>query len=149
MVVIEEAHSDDIPALCGLLKVLFEQEAEFCYDEAKQTKGLEMIVSNPSIGRILVLKKEGEAIGMVSVLLSVSTALGEKVAWLEDMIVAPSYRQFGYGKMLLEAAVALAKSLTCKRITLLTDGDNTLAQRFYQSVGFQDSPMKPMRLFIL
>lgn len=149
MLVIEEARKADIPALCGLLKILFEQEAEFCYDEVKQTKGLEMIVSEPSIGRILVLKKEGHVIGMVSLLLSVSTALGEKVAWLEDMVIAPSYRKFGYGKILLEAAIALARSLTCKRITLLTDSDNIAAQRFYQNVGFKDSPMKPMRLSIL
>ena len=32
------------------------------------------------------------------------------------------------------------------RLTLLTDASNERAQAFYRSLGFSDSPMKPMRL---
>ncbi|MFA7351482.1 MAG: GNAT family N-acetyltransferase [Methylotenera sp.] len=36
----------------------------------------------------------------------------------------------------------------CKRITLLTDGGNEFAQRFYQKHGFTGSVMVPFRLFL-
>lgn len=39
-----------------------------------------------------MLKENDAIIGMVSILWSISTALGGKVAFLEDMIVSPSYR---------------------------------------------------------
>ncbi len=38
MVVIEEALLKDIDALCKLLKILFSQEVEFCFNDEKQKK---------------------------------------------------------------------------------------------------------------
>lgn len=149
MVTLEEASLEDIDALSKLLKILFSQEVEFCADEEKQKRGLEMILSHPDVGRIYMLKKEVHIIGMVSLLFSVSTALGEKVAWLEDMVIAPEHRHKGYGKMLLEYAISKATLFTCKRITLLRDADNDEAKAFYESVGFKHSTMMPMRLSIL
>ncbi len=149
MMVIDEASLEDSEALSTLLGLLFSQEAEFCVDALKQKRGLEMILSHPEIGRIFVLRDEGNIVGMVSLLFSVSTALGEKVAWLEDMIIAPAYRHKGYGKMLLDHTISQAKHFTCKRITLLRDHDNDDAKVLYERLGFSDSTMVAMRLAIL
>lgn len=147
MVGIEEAVLQDSERLCELLRILFEQESEFSPDTKKQRKGLEMILSNPSIGSIFVLKKEGYIIGMVSLLFTVSTALGEKVAWLEDMVIDPLFQGQGYGKMLLREVLQRAKLLTCKRISLKTDASNGRAQKMYKELGFEDSTMKVMFCF--
>jgi len=146
---VELATMQDIPRLCELLKILFGQEREFCYDETTQAKGLAMILSDTSIGRIYVMKEEGYIVGMVSFLWTVSTALGAKVAWLEDMVIDVPYQKKGYGKMLLHEALDAMKVLTCKRVRLLTDTDNVHAQKLYQSLGFEHSSMQPMRLLIL
>ena len=82
---------------------------------------------------------------MVSLLFTQSTALGAKVAILEDMIVAPEFRGCGVGSQLLNAAVDLAENLGCKRITLLTDKLNFDAQQFYEKHGFNRSNMTPFR----
>jgi len=148
MVVVETATLKDIPRLCELLKILFGQEREFHYDEAIQTRGLNMILSEPSLGQIFVLRKEGYIIGMVSFLWSVSTALGEKVAWLEDMVIDTAFQNRGYGTVLLKGALASVKKLTCKRVTLLTDATNVHAQKLYERLGFEYSSMKAMRCFI-
>lgn len=147
MLGIEEAGMKDCARLCELLRILFEQEHEFSPDTKKQSKGLEMILSNPSVGRILVLKKEGYIIGMVSLLFTVSTALGEKVAWLEDMVIDPLFQGQGYGKMLLREVLQRAKLLTCKRVSLKTDAHNERAQKMYKALGFEDSTMKVMFCF--
>lgn len=149
MVVVETATLEDIPRLCELLKILFGKEREFHYDEATQTRGLTLILKEPSIGQIFVLKKEGYIIGMVSFLWSVSTALGEKVAWLEDMVIDTSFQNMGFGTVLLKEALTSVKSLTCKRVTLLTDSTNHHAQKLYERLGFEHSTMKAMRHFIL
>jgi len=140
------ANAADIPALCQLLGELFSQEAEFQPDYAAQHRGLASIIADPNIGHILVARHECQIVGMVNLLYAVSTALGERVAWLEDMVVSSEVRGLGLGSRLLEHAVAFALQNGCRRLSLLTDADNLQAQRFYQRQGFSASQMLPMRL---
>lgn len=145
---IREAMQSDVLALCELLKILFSGEREFVSNFDVQKCALEMILNQPESGKIFVYENDGEIIGMVSLLFTISTALGGKVALLEDMVIAPQFQGIGVGKKLLAHAIAEAKKLTCKRITLLSDTDNLKAHRFYEKFGFNYSPMVPMRLLL-
>lgn len=145
---ISPATKFDIPALCGLLDILFSQEAEFSPNHESQSRGLALIIGSPDVGHILVARKGNEVVGMAGLLYTVSTALGGKVALLEDMVVSPAARGAGIGTQLLQKAVELARRNGCRRITLLTDNVNVSAQRFYQTHGFSLSPMIPMRLLL-
>jgi GNAT superfamily N-acetyltransferase len=140
------AKPTDIPEMVQLLDELFSQDIEFVPNHEKQQRGLEMIVNNPEAGEILLLKNGGGVIGMVSLLYSISTALGGKVAILEDMIIIKDFRSKGFGSKLLGAAIDFARERGCMRITLLTDFDNETAQAFYRKFGFRKSAMIPMRL---
>ncbi len=113
------ASSKDIPELCELLDSLFTQEAEFIPDREVQASGLAAVINDPKVGDILVARKDGEIIGMVNLLYTVSTALGERVALLEDMVVSPNERQQGVGSDIIRQAVDFVKEKDCKRITLL------------------------------
>ena len=141
----EVASLADIPALCRLLDLLFEQEVEFKPDLAAQTLGLELIIKSPDTGTIIVARENSELIGMVNILYTVSTALGARVGMLEDMVVSTSARGSGVGSRLIEFALAYATKQGCKRMTLLTDHDNEPAHRFYQKHGFSRSSMVAFR----
>jgi len=143
---IDKASSADIPALSELLSVLFAQEEEFTPDLEAQAQGLAHIIDKPEVGAVLVAREGGQILGMVSLLFTVSTALGGRVAWLEDMVVSAQARGAGLGSELLAQAISLARAQGCKRITLLTDRANEAAQRFYRQQGFAASSMVPMRL---
>jgi GNAT superfamily N-acetyltransferase len=143
---ITPANASDIPALCELLALLFSQEADFKPDYEAQSRGLAGIISSPEVGLIVVARQDSQVVGMVNLLYTVSTALGDRVALLEDMVVSPNARGAGVGSRLLEQAIRLARLNGCKRITLLTDSDNESAQRFYQRHGFGMSSMTPLRL---
>jgi GNAT superfamily N-acetyltransferase len=145
---ITEATKADIPGLCDLLGRLFAQEAEFLPDGSLQTAGLQQIIDFPDRGRILTVRQGASLVGMVNLLFTISTALGGPVALLEDMVVHPGYRGKGVGTELLHAAIDLAKSLGCRRITLLTDRTNESGQRFYKRHGFSLSEMVLMRLIL-
>ena len=140
------ANPTDIPELCRLLYFLFSQEPDFTPDLAAQSQGLSMIIDRPGVGHIFVARKDSEVVGMVSLLYTVSTALGGRVALLEDMIVSPAVRGVGIGSQLLSHAIQFAGDNGCKRITLLTDRSNFTAQRFYQRRGFSPSSMIPFRI---
>jgi GNAT superfamily N-acetyltransferase len=145
---IELATIEDIPRLNELLTILFTQEADFLPDPVKQSSGLQLIIENPATGHILVLREEGVIVGMVNLLYTVSTALGDRVAILEDMIIDPGCRGGGAGSRLLDGAIAFAKEQGCQRITLLTDRTNNGAIRFYEHHGFMLSEMVPLRLLL-
>lgn len=140
------ASLSDIPELCELLGILFSQEVEFVPNHEAQSRGLTRIISNPEAGIIVLARQGGQVVGMCNLLFTVSTALGERVAILEDMIVSPNYRGSGVGSQLLGQAIKFARLNGCKRITLLTDRDNESAQRFYQKHGFVISAMIPLRI---
>jgi GNAT superfamily N-acetyltransferase len=143
-----KAIHSDIPELISLLKTLFEQEAEFEPNSETQRKGLSKIILDPKIGIVLVARDDEKILGMINLLFTESTALGAKVAILEDMVVLSKSRGEGIGSQLVDYAIGEAKKEGCKRITLLTDIENTKAQAFYQKKGFVKSKMMPYRLLL-
>jgi len=143
---VQPARPDDIPQLCELLEILFNEEVEFHSNRSAQTAGLEQIINFPERGQILVLRDGPVCAGMVNLLYTISTAMGGKAAILEDMVLRPEYRGSGAGSKLLHAAVKLAGNNGCRRITLLTDQGNEKVLSFYQHHGFFISQMVPMRL---
>lgn len=143
---IESATLDDLPALTELLVDLFSQEADFVPDRAKQMKGLQLILEQPSRGRIFVLRNGKRIIGMINLLITISTAEGGFVLLLEDLVIHHDHRGQGYGGRLLEYALEYARQKKFLRITLLTDHGEEQARNFYMNYGFIESDMIPMRL---
>lgn len=142
---LRKATVNDIAELCELLNHLFEQEKEFKPNADIQNEGLRRIITNSDIGVIVIAIDSDKVVGMVNILYTVSTALGSRVAILEDMVVSPNSRGKGVGSKLMKYSLDLAKQNSCKRMTLLTDFDNDGAHRFYQQHGFIRSSMVAFR----
>ncbi|MDO8713110.1 MAG: GNAT family N-acetyltransferase [Polynucleobacter sp.] len=142
------AEISDIPDLVHLLGLLFDQELEFQANPSLQSESLVKIILDPSLGIIFVAKKNAQTIGMVSLLFTQSTALGSRVALLEDLVVSPAFRRNGVGSALISYAISMAKISDCKRITLLTDSSNSVSKKFYLSHHFTQSSMSPYRLLL-
>lgn len=149
MMNIEPANLADIPQLCDLLEQLFSEESEFKCNRDLQSEALTQIIESPNAGTILVLRDGSSIIGMVNLLFTISTALGGRVAILEDMVVQPARRGSRAGSTLMAAAINVARMGGCRRITLLTDRTNQPAQRFYLRHGFTFSHMIPLRLLLV
>jgi len=139
------ATRDDIPQLTERLIELFSLEHEFIPDEEKHQQGLAEIIANPQLGEIFVCNDGQQVVAMITILYSISTALGAKVATFEDMIVAENHRSSGVGSRLIEHALKHVKNNGCKRVSLLTDADNHKAHRFYKEHDFELSTMRLFR----
>lgn len=145
---IEPATIEDLPALADLLFDLFSIESDFNPDRAKQLRGLRMIIETPSRGRIFVLRRHGEILGMINLLFTISTAEGGAVILLEDLVIRRDHRRQGHGSRLVQHAIRYAREKGFLRITLLTErGDETVIS-FYRKHGFTLSNMVPMRLLL-
>lgn len=145
---VETATIEDLPALTELVMELFAISGDFSPDRAVQEKGLQLILEQPSRGRIFVLRNNHRIFGMVNLLFTISTARGGFVIMMEDVIVHPAHRGQGYGSMLIKHVCEFAKQKNFKRITLLTDKISEESQEFFRKNGFEHSNMIPMRRII-
>jgi GNAT superfamily N-acetyltransferase len=142
---IAAAELADVPVLAGLLAELFSQESEFEPDRAKQEAGLRLVLGEPGGSVIFVARRAGQIVGMVSLLVQPSTALGARAYTLEDMVVTATERDRGTGGQLLDHALAHADATGARRVTLLADATNDGALRFYARRGFTRSNMVVLR----
>ena len=142
---ITTANFADVPQLVDLLGILFTHEIELAPDPAKQERALRLILAQPESGRIFCARDGELVLGMVSLLFTISTAEGGRAAWLEDMVIHADHRHQGLGQRLIQHALQAAWTLGCTRVTLLTDGINTPAMRFYERAGFTRSAMVAFR----
>ncbi len=138
---IDFATHDDLPAMADLLYELFTLEADFHPVREKHLAGLKLILDTPALGRLFVLRVEGNVVGMANALITVSTALGERVVLLEDVIVSRTWRGQQLGRALVEQIFAWARMQGMARVTLLADHDNHTALTFYEKLGFEKSAM--------
>ena len=142
---ISQAVHGDLDQLADLLTELFTLENDFHPDREKQLRGLRLILDNPALGRLFVLRDRDGVVGMASVLVTISTAEGCRVAVLEDVIIRSEYRGKRLGRLLVEHVLAWAKMNGMARVTLLADRDNKTALDFYQKLGFEHSHMVVLR----
>ena len=142
---IDFAVTADLPQLADLLAELFTLESDFKPERDKQLRGVGLILDNPAMGRLFVLRDGERVLGMANALITVSTAEGARVLLLEDVIVRRERRGNGLGRQLVEHVLAWAKAEGMTRVTLLADRDNAGALDFYRKLGFDDSHMQVMR----
>jgi GNAT superfamily N-acetyltransferase len=145
---VEPATIEDLPLLTELLMDLFSQESDFRPDYNNQMRGLRLILEQPNRGRIFVLRSANRIIGMINLLITISTAEGGFVILLEDLIIHQNFRGQGMGGELLRYALDYARQKDFLRITLLTDRMSEESFKFFEKFGFVRSDMVPMRLYL-
>jgi len=144
---IERARSADVPALLELLAALFAIESDFSPDHSKQRRGLELLLAQADDRAVLLVARsnDGEAVGMASAQLVISTAEGAPSAWIEDVVVQKSLRGQGIARLLLQELLAWAQRHGATRAQLLADGTNKPALEFYRHIGWQPTQLSAWR----
>ena len=143
---VRPAARTDLPALLVLLQQLYAIEKDFVFDSIKQAAGLEMIIDSVT-GQVFVAETEDEIVGMCLAQVIISTAVGGKSAWVEDVVVRDSCRGFGVGSKIMEAVDNWAKENGIDRLQLLADRDNEPALKFYLKRSWQEMNMKAFKKF--
>ncbi|BDG47259.1 GNAT family N-acetyltransferase [Parageobacillus sp. KH3-4] len=81
---------------------------------------------------IWILEIEGEPKGSISI-----KKVNDKVAQLGLFLVEPDLRGSGYGKQLLQTAIAFCKEKGYQAVILWTNSELKTARRIYEKNGFQ------------
>lgn len=144
---LRQARHEDLSGLTALLRLLFTLEEDFNFDDAKQRRGLLLMLNNDR-GCILVAEEAGQVVGMCTGQLVVSTAEGGPAALVEDVVVAPAYQGHGTGRALIQAMVDWAREQGATRLQLLADRNNESALSFYEHLGWRTTALICLRQHI-
>ena len=86
---------------------------------------------------LLALNEDGDAVGVITVVESLSLSAGGHYGVINELYVVPDYRSEGVGKMLLDFAKEIGEQRGWTRIELTTPGDEfSKTLRFYEREGF-------------
>jgi ribosomal protein S18 acetylase RimI-like enzyme len=126
------------PADVAVVTGLIADFRDFLEADSPANSEIEAVVSTLIEDRQTEYLLIGEpAAGFVQLRFRLSVWNGTEDAWLEDAFVREDARRSGYGRMLVEAAVARARARGCSRIQLETNQNNERAVALYESVGFK------------
>ena len=139
-VVIRKAQHHDLIPMAELLEQLFCIEDDFTFDLNKQISGLRLLLKVPTAS-MFVAKVKNRVVGMITLQSLISTAMGEQVGLIEDLVVSSEYRGKGIGKSLLNSVINESERRGYVRLSLGADIRNTSAINFYHTHGFQASSM--------
>ena len=64
---------------------------------------------------------------------------GQPYGLIENVVTHVAFRERGFGKQLLQAAVAAAWQADCYKVMLLTGSKDPATLRFYAEAGFEQS----------
>lgn len=143
---IRDAQHDDLDSLVALLVELFSIEADFAVDEMRQRRGLSLMLDGCGKHRcVKVAEVDGQAVGMCTAQILISTAEGGMVALVEDMVVESQYRKMGIGRQLMTAIEKWASSRGIARLQLLADRTNFSALDFYDRMGWHPTQLICLR----
>ena len=135
-ITIEKAIQTDLPQMAELLSVLFAIESDFTINYDKQLSGITRLFEHDT-SDLLVAKYEGKVIGMITMQRLISSAEGDYVGQIEDLVVHEEYRKMSVGSRLINKMRNLALEYGYKRIQLAADVDNANALQFYNRRGFK------------
>jgi GNAT superfamily N-acetyltransferase len=86
---------------------------------------------------------EEHFVGLLNAFEGFSTFACKPLLNIHDVIVTEEQRGRGIGKLLMEAAEALARDLGCCKLTLEVLEGNTKAQAAYKTLGYAGYELKP------
>jgi len=143
---IEEASADDLTQMARLIGVLFQIEKDFSIDFDKQLAGItKLYAAEGTI--LLVAKYEGKVVGMVTMQRLISSAAGDYIGQIEDLVVDEAYRKMGVGSRLINKIRFIAlQEYAYQRVQLAADMDNTNALHFYTRRGFRRTNLNVFHL---
>ncbi len=78
---------------------------------------------------------DGKAVGMVNWIMHPSCWTSGDYCYLQDLFVDPGLRGGGFGRALIEAVYAEAKSRDCSRVYWLTHESNEEAMKLYGRIA--------------
>jgi len=91
---------------------------------------------------------DGELVGYIRLVPPTSLPSNAHIRMIQGLAVDPSARRHRVGRALVEAAVAEARRIGARRVTLRVLGHNAPARALYESLGFAVEGLAPEEFYL-
>lgn len=126
----------DVDALLPLVRQFYAHFG-YPYSEALKRRALSELLSNPALGRLVLVRVDGAVVGYAVVAFSFSLEYEGRTAFLDELFVEPSARARGLGSAVVGHVAELCRSAGVNALNLETEDSNTGATRLYERLGFR------------
>jgi GNAT superfamily N-acetyltransferase len=134
---IEPAAEQDLPLILSFIKELaayeqLEGEVKATVEDLRDT-----LFGARRVAHALIARAGGEPAGFALYFFNLSTFLGRRGLYLEDLYVRPEFRHRGLGRQLLARLARVALEERCGRMEWAVLDWNEQALRVYRAIGAQ------------
>ncbi|WZL73332.1 GNAT family N-acetyltransferase [Clostridiaceae bacterium 35-E11] len=98
-------------------------------------------VSLPEKIKIFMIEYEGQIVGYANTWSIYSVWMMGRTLTIDDLFIHEAHRHKGLGKKVVKAIIEYAKNHGMKRVQLLAEKDNDVANHVYRKCGFSDQEM--------
>lgn len=132
---IEAAIEADVPLILSLIKELAEYERLSHEVVATEEQLREELFGERPVAEVIIAYAQDQPVGFALFFHNMSTFLGRRGLYLEDLYVKPEFRGRGFGRAMLVYLARLAVERNCGRLEWAVLDWNEPAIRFYEKLG--------------
>ncbi|MCS6806923.1 MAG: GNAT family N-acetyltransferase [Acidobacteriota bacterium] len=132
---IELATDADVPLILSLIKELAEYERLSHEVVATEEQLRNELFGERPVAEVIIGYVEDQPVGFALFFHNMSTFLGRRGLYLEDLYVKPEFRGRGFGRAMLVYLARLAVKRGCGRLEWAVLDWNEPAIRFYEKLG--------------
>jgi ribosomal protein S18 acetylase RimI-like enzyme len=133
--ILRDAHPADLDLLLPMMEDLYRDEG-IAWDAARMRAAAARLVTDSSLGRIVVLERDDDTIGYAVLTWGYDLEFGGRDAFLTEIYVRRAMRGRGWGRRLLEEIETIARDSGAGAIHLEVRPDNAPALGLYREAGF-------------
>ena len=133
---LKNAESGDFPEALRFIRTLWDYNT---YEDGPTRDVYERVLADDASFVFFLLDDEGRYVGMCHGDYFETFWMCGLTCYVSSLIVDERERGKGYGTMLLDYAVELARQRGCRAMTLDSGLPRTAAHRFYERYGFERS----------
>jgi ribosomal protein S18 acetylase RimI-like enzyme len=129
------ATAADLDAIVALQRDYYAEDA-YPFDAAISSRVIADFLANPDLGRLWVAERDGAIVAYCALTLGYSFEHRGRDAFLDELYVAPAFRDRGLGKEALALVDATCRALGVRALHLEVERDKDGAQALYRRWGF-------------
>jgi ribosomal protein S18 acetylase RimI-like enzyme len=134
--VVSPATSDDVGELVELMREFY-AESNHQLDAAWAKKSFLQLLSEPGLGGVWIVRRDGAIAGYVVLTLGYSMEHGALRGYIDDLFVKPAFRRQGIAHALLSELMEQCRRRGCKSTHVEVDGQNAAALGLYGRFGLR------------
>jgi GNAT superfamily N-acetyltransferase len=136
---VRTARPGDAEGLASLLK-------ELGYANAADVSIVNWVRSHPEMEVLVAADGHDRPVGVLTLSHRPQLRMKGRIATVDELVVAQAWRRKGVGRALITRAVEKARSLSCKRMELVTHrGRGEYVRQFYEACGFAEADSLVLR----